>query len=154
VAPSGYYDWLQQPTSSRAQEDARLLRLFERHSSRVTGSTERLASSSICVKPEKPTASIVSAARCAKPICARVAWVTDITDVRTWQGWLYLALVMDLFFRMIAGRPRRTLIHPDQGTQYGSDAWRRFCRSNRFEPSMSRKAIAGTMPLPNRSSAV
>jgi putative transposase len=31
------------------------------------------------------------------------------------------------------------MIHSDQGTQYGSDAWRRFCRSNRLEPSMSRK---------------
>src|SRR4029434_3373062 len=37
-------------------------------------------------------------------------------------------------------RPRGTLIHSDQGTQYGSDAWRRFCRSNHLEPSMSRKA--------------
>ena len=36
-------------------------------------------------------------------------------------------------------RPRGTLIHSDQGTQYGSDAWRRFCRANRPEPSMSRK---------------
>ena len=31
------------------------------------------------------------------------------------------------------------MIHSDQGTQYGSDAWRRFCRSNQLEPSMSRK---------------
>jgi putative transposase len=90
------------------------------------------------------------------------AWVTDITYVRTWQGWLYLAVVMDLFSRKIIGwaarptihrelvldavlmavrarRPRGTLIHSDQGTQHGSDAWRRFCRSNRLEPSMSRK---------------
>jgi putative transposase len=28
VAPSGYYDWLRQPVSKRAQEDARLLRLI------------------------------------------------------------------------------------------------------------------------------
>ena len=28
VAPSGYYDWLLQPVSNRAQEDARLLRLI------------------------------------------------------------------------------------------------------------------------------
>src|SRR6516225_5396351 len=44
-------------------------------------------------------------------------WVTDITYIRTWQGWLYLAVVMDLFSRMIVGwsagpslrreRPRR-----------------------------------------------
>jgi putative transposase len=69
---------------------------------------------------------------------------------------------MDLFSRMIVGwaarptihlelvlnavlmavrwrRPRGTLIHSDQGTQFGSDAWRRFCRSNHLEPSMSRK---------------
>ena len=69
------------------------------------------------------------------------AWVTDITYIRTWQGWLYLAVVMDLFSRRIVGwaagaaihhelvlnavlmavrqrRPRGTLIHSDQGTQY------------------------------------
>ena len=91
-----------------------------------------------------------------------VAWVTDITYIRTWQGWLYLAVVMDLFSRLIVGwaaqptihrelvlnavlmavrrrRPRGTLIHSDQGTQFGSDAWRRFCRANHLEPSMSRK---------------
>jgi putative transposase len=90
------------------------------------------------------------------------AWVTDITYIRTWQGWLYLAVVMDLFSRKIVGwsvrptihrelvldavlmavrrrRPRGTLMHSDQDTQFGCDAWRRFCRSNHLEPSMSRK---------------
>ena len=90
------------------------------------------------------------------------AWVTDITYIRTWQGWLYLAVVMDLFSRMIVGwatrptigrelaldaimmavrrrRPRRTIIHSDQGSQYGSDDWRRFCLTNHLEPSMSRR---------------
>jgi putative transposase len=38
-----------------------------------------------------------------------------------------------------ARRPWGTVIHSDQGTQFGSDAWRRFCRSNHLEPSMSRK---------------
>ena len=32
-----------------------------------------------------------------------MVWVTDITYVRTWQGWLYLAVVMDLFSRRIVG---------------------------------------------------
>ena len=91
------------------------------------------------------------------------AWVADITYIRSWQGWLYLAVVMDLFSRKIVGwsagptirrelvldavlmavrrrRPRGTVIHSDQGTQFGSDAWRRFCRSNQLEPSMSRKS--------------
>ena len=67
------------------------------------------------------------------------AWVTDITYIRTWQGWLYLAVVMDLFSRKIIGwstsptihhelvldavltavrrrHPKNTLIHSDQGT--------------------------------------
>jgi len=36
-------------------------------------------------------------------------------------------------------RPRGTLVHSDQGTQFGSVTWRRFCRSNHLQPSMSRK---------------
>jgi putative transposase len=90
------------------------------------------------------------------------AWVTDITYVRTWEGWLYLGVVMDLYSRRIIGwatkptltrelvldailmavkrrRPKRALIHSDQGSQYGSDDWLRFCRSHRLEPSMSRR---------------
>lgn len=32
-----------------------------------------------------------------------VAWVTDITYIRTWQGWLYLAIVIDLYSRKVVG---------------------------------------------------
>lgn len=90
------------------------------------------------------------------------AWVTDITYIRTWQGWLYLAVVLDLFSRKIVGwaakptihrelileavskavrcrHPRQVVIHSDQGSQYGSDAWRRYCKANSLEPSMSRR---------------
>lgn len=90
-------------------------------------------------------------------------WVTDITYLRTWQGWLYLAVVMDLFARKVVGwsmkptlarelvldavlmavwrrKPKqRVLIHSDQGTQYGSDDWQRFCRAHNLDPSMSRR---------------
>lgn len=31
------------------------------------------------------------------------AWVTDITYIRTWQGWLYLAVVIDLYSRKVVG---------------------------------------------------
>lgn len=31
------------------------------------------------------------------------------------------------------------IIHSDQGSQYGSDDWLRFCRTHRLEPSMSRR---------------
>lgn len=39
------------------------------------------------------------------------AWVTDITYIRTWQGWLYLAVVMDLFSRRIVGWAAKPTIH-------------------------------------------
>ncbi|EPF3133864.1 IS3 family transposase [Escherichia coli] len=90
-------------------------------------------------------------------------WVTDITYIRTWQGWLYLAVVIDLFARNVVGwsmKPtlsrelaldalmmavwRRkpdgeVIVHSDQGSQYGSDDWQRFCRANNLVPSMSRR---------------
>ena len=91
------------------------------------------------------------------------AWVTDITYIRTWQGWLYLAVVIELFARKVVGwlmkptlakevvldallmavwrrRPTKPVIgHSNQGTQYGSDAWYRFCISHNLKPSMSRR---------------
>ncbi|MGY0157551.1 IS3 family transposase [Edwardsiella tarda] len=90
-------------------------------------------------------------------------WVTDITYIRTWQGWLYLAVVIDLFARNVVGwsmkptlsrelaldalimavwrrKPtKEVIVHSDQGSQYGSDDWQRFCRANNLVPSMSRR---------------
>jgi putative transposase len=194
VARSGYYAWLKEPVSNRAQEDARLLRLIRASfvaSHGIYGAPRvfldlREAGES-CSKHRvarimrtngiravrgygvrrhstaKPSALIPNSLQrnfaVSKP---NVAWVTDITHIRTWQGWLYLAVVMDLFSRMIVGwaakptnardlaldavlmavrrrRPKQTLIHSDQGSQFGSDAWQRFCRTNGLEPSMSRR---------------
>jgi putative transposase len=193
VGPSGYDEWLQQPLSNHAHEDARLLRLIR---------ASFVASHAFCGAPRIFLDLREAGGACSKHRLARLmpenglrafhgyrmrrwsvskpsvlipnllerqftatqrnkAWVTDITDTRTWHGWLYLAVVMDLFSRLIVGwaaaptihrelvldavlmavrrrRPRGTLIHSDQGTQYGSDAWRRFCRWNHLEPSMSR----------------
>jgi putative transposase len=194
VAPSGYYAWLKQPLSNRAQEDVRLLRLIR---------ASFVASQGIYGAPRVFLDLREAGETCSKHRVTRLmrehrlqalhgyrtrrwsvgkpavlipnllqrrftvsrpnrAWVTDITYIRTWQGWLYLAVVMDLFSRKVVGwaarptvhrelvldavlmavrarRPRGTLIHSDQGSQFGSDAWRRFCRSHRLEPSMSRK---------------
>jgi len=35
--------------------------------------------------------------------------------------------------------PTHTLIHSDQGSPFGSAAWRRFCQAHHLEPSMSRR---------------
>jgi putative transposase len=194
VAPSGYYEWVQQPISNRAQEDARLLRLIRASftaSQGIYGAPrvflDLREDGETCSKHRvarlmrvnhlralhgyrtrrwsvgKPAILIPNLLQRQFTVTRRnKAWVTDITYIRTWQGWLYLAVVMDLFSRKIVGwsagatihrelvldavllavrrrRPRGTMIHSDQGTQYGSDAWRRFCRSHRLEPSMSRK---------------
>ena len=194
VARSGYYAWLKQPISNRAQEDARLLRLIRASftaSHGVYGAPrvflDLREAGETCSKHRvarlmrvnnlralhgyrtrrwsvgKPSVLIPNILQRQFTVTRRnKAWVTDITYIRTWQGWLYLAVVRDLFSRKIVGwsagptirgelvldavlmavrrrRPRGTVIHSDQGTQYGSDAWRRFCGSNHLEPSMSRK---------------
>jgi len=194
VARSGYYAWLQEPVSRRAQDNARLIRLIR---------ASFVASHGICGSPRVFLDLREAGETCSKHRVPRLmrengirarhgyrtrrhsvskpselipnvlqrgfdvskpntAWVTDITYIRTWQGWLYLAVVMDLFSRKIIGwstrptldrevvldavlmagrrrRPRRAIIHSDQGCQYGSDDWRRFCRTNHLEPSMSRR---------------
>jgi putative transposase len=194
VARSGYYAWLQEPVSPRAQEDVRILGLIrasfaashgiygaprvflDLREAGETCSKHRVArlmrvnkirarhgyrTRSYAVT--KPSALIPNILQrqftVTKP---NRTWVTDITYIRTWQGWLYLAVVMDLFSRKIVGwatkptigralildavmmavrqrRPRGTVIHSDQGSQYGSDDWLRFCRNNRLKPSMSRR---------------
>ena len=91
------------------------------------------------------------------------AWVTDITYVRTYEGWLYVAVVLDLYSRAVVGwsmsarmqtdlvldaltmavwrrKPKSpVIIHSDQGSQFGSDAFLRWCHDNRLSPSMSRR---------------
>lgn len=110
--------------------------------------------------------AIVAPNRLERAFCVEApdrVWVTDITYIRTWQSWLYLAVVMDLHSRKIVGwsmqptlardlvigavlmavwrrRPTaQVLIHSDQGSQYGSDDWLRFCRAHDLKPSMSRR---------------
>lgn len=91
------------------------------------------------------------------------AWVTDITYIRTHEGWLYLAVVLDLFSRQVVGwsmgsridrdlainallmavwrrRPKQeVLVHSDQGSQFSSHDWQDFLRDHQLKPSMSRR---------------
>jgi putative transposase len=91
------------------------------------------------------------------------AWVTDITYIRTYEGWLFLAVVIDLFSRQVVGwsmQPRmhvelalnallmavwrrkpknEVLIHSDQGSQYTSSDWQAFLKSHNLVCSMSRR---------------
>lgn len=90
-------------------------------------------------------------------------WVSDITYVRTYEGFLYVATVLDLFSRRIVGwsmdknmdrhlvikallmavwkrQPKNAvLVHSDQGSQYGSADYLAFMKENNLQPSMSRR---------------
>lgn len=90
-------------------------------------------------------------------------WVTDITYIKTHEGWLYLAVVIDLYSRRVVGwsmqsrmeiklvldallmavwrrKDRaRTIIHSDQGSQFTSYEWQSFLKANNLEASMSRR---------------
>jgi transposase InsO family protein len=90
-------------------------------------------------------------------------WVSDITYLRTTQGWLYLAVFIDLFSRQVVGwqlseridakllcdalqaamlmrgKPQGVLIHSDQGSQYCSAAFVKQVNQYQATQSMSRK---------------
>ena len=90
-------------------------------------------------------------------------WVTDITQIYIQEGWLYLAAVIDLYSRAVVGwsmqghirtelvldamlmakwrrQPKQpVVIHSDQGSQFGSDDFNRWCKENHFLTSMSRR---------------
>ncbi|WP_088509277.1 IS3 family transposase [Burkholderia ubonensis] len=94
------------------------------------------------------------------------AWVSDITFVRTGEGWLYLAAILDLASRRIVGwsmserinadlvcqalrsacwqrkPPPGLLLHSDRGAQYASRAYRKLTAAFKISMSMSRRANA------------
>ncbi|HGY1780845.1 TPA: IS3 family transposase [Citrobacter amalonaticus] len=117
-------------------------------------------------RARKGEASIVSPNRLQRqfnPDAPDESWVTDITYIRTHEGWLYLAVVVDLFSRKIIGwsiqsrmtkdivlnallmavwrrnPQKQVLVHSDQGSQYTSHEWQSFLKSHGLEGSMSRR---------------
>lgn len=91
------------------------------------------------------------------------AWVTDITYIKTHEGWLYLCVVIDLYSRRVIGwsmqshmhmdlvltallmalwrrKPEhKVIIHSDQGSQFTSHEWQAFLAKHNLEASMSRR---------------
>jgi putative transposase len=86
-------------------------------------------------------------------------WVADITYIPTWAGFLFLAVVLDVWSRRVIGwamgthlrtelvldalnmavwqrRPEEVILHSDQGTQYTSIAFGLRCREVNVKPSM------------------
>jgi putative transposase len=93
-------------------------------------------------------------------------WVGDITYLRTWQGWLYLATVIDAHSRRVIGwaidehmradlveqalqmaitlrgqLPAKVVFHADRGTQYASAQIAKFAADNGITRSMGRTGV-------------
>jgi len=91
-------------------------------------------------------------------------WVSDITYIKTKQGWVYLCIIIDLFSRKIVGwecsnrinnelvlhtflkaywqrKPQKGLMfHSDRGSQYTSNEFQKVLRNLEVTQSLSRKA--------------
>jgi len=94
---------------------------------------------------------------------ANQKWVGDISYVWTDEGWLYLAVVIDLYSRAVIGWsidatmsrrlvcdalvmalwrrgfPKGVLFHSDRGSQYCSNDYQKLLKENGFLSNMSRK---------------
>lgn len=91
------------------------------------------------------------------------AWVSDTTFIATRQGWLYLAVVLDLYSRRVIGwsmsdknnrqlvvdaltmaiwrrgKAKEVIVHSDQGSTYASGAYQQLLKDHALISSMSRK---------------
>lgn len=91
------------------------------------------------------------------------AWVSDTTFIATREGWMYLAVVLDLFSRQVIGwamsirnnadlvqdaltmaiwrrgKVNDVIVHSDQGSTYASSDYQRQLKNNQLHCSMSRK---------------
>jgi putative transposase len=89
-------------------------------------------------------------------------WCGDITYIKTWDGWAYLATVVDLHSRAVVGwavadhmrtdlvtaaldmaitrrrPPPGVIFHSDRGSQYTSEQFDRYCRKNKIRRSLGR----------------
>jgi putative transposase len=193
---SGFYAWLKEPLSHRAQEDARqteLMRQAWTESGKVYG--YRKLADDLRDLGEQVSENRVARLAGLAGIAAQVGykrrpgryggkpavvtsntldrqfevdapdkvWVTDITYIKTHEGWLYLSVVIDLFSRRVVGwsaQPRMTtdlalqallaavwrrkpktkvMIHSDQGSQFTSREWQVFLCQHNLDASMSRR---------------
>jgi putative transposase len=159
----GAYGWPRVWRSLRAQgveiskERTRLL--MQQHSIRGLG-RRRYGVKTKSVQQEVVVANVLN--RQFNPLRENEVWTGDITYIRTAEGWLFLALILDLYSRKIVGyaladhlrttlplealrraqlarRPKPGLLfHSDRGCQYVSQEYRYALAQMGAQPSVSR----------------
>ena len=189
VSPSGYYAWrIRRPskqTQARAVLDAQVRAEFERRKRRagaprlsrhlgrgrrqVAQSLQRQGLRAKAAKKFKATTNSNHTLPVAENLLQQnftaqrpnQVWVGDITYIATDEGWLYLAVVLDLFSRKAVGwamsdrmtatlvcdalrmalfqrkRPRGVIMHTDRGSQYCSNEHRKLLAEHGLIASMS-----------------
>lgn len=191
VSPSGYYAWRSRKPSKQAQARAgldaqvraefalrkgrsgapRLARSLKRGRRQVADSLRRQGLRAKAAKKFKATTNSNHTLPVAENLLQQdfsaqrpnQVWVGDITYIGTDEGWLYLAVVMDLFSRKVVGwsmskrmtaalvcnalrmalfrrkRPRGVIMHTDRGSQYCSREHRHLLAKHGMIASMSAK---------------
>jgi putative transposase len=138
----------------------RVARLMRRHQLRARG--KRAFRPRTTQSGKAPCANLLK--QLGAPAAPDRVWVSDITYIATKEGWLYLAVVLDLFSRKVLGwalrdtlhaelvataldralRQRQPLsglcFHSDRGVQYSSDAVRAPLKAIQARQSMSARA--------------
>jgi len=175
VSRSGFYAWRNRPTSRRQIDSPRVH--AELRAQGVDVGVNRVArlmrENGLCVKPRRgyrcttktDPAHPVAPDRLKRDFTATEAnekWVTDVTYLRTEEGWLYLAIVLDLFNREVVGWamgtridrhltlsaldmalarygvPQGLIHHSDRGSTYTASAYRKRLKKYGISCSMSR----------------
>ena len=193
VSHAGYYQWRLRRNAPKHQElDQRIDQIFVAHKQRYGSPriTKALHAQSWCVNEKtvaKRMAALNLVARAAKrfkattnsnhtlPVAENLlqqqfetdapnrVWVSDITYIWTDEGWLYLAIVLDLYARLVVGWsvsermttdlvcdalqmawwrrmcPSEVVVHSDRGSQYCSLAYQQLLKDYGLVCSMSKK---------------
>jgi transposase InsO family protein len=193
VSRSGYYDWLRRPAKTGVDVLGQKIKRIFRNSRKTYGTRrikKQLAIEGITASRQRISRKMAEQGLIAKahrktrattnsnhdhPVAPNLldrqfdvkqpnkVWVMDITYLATNEGWLYLAIVLDLYSRMVVGwsiRKRMTkelvidaletaikrrnpspglICHSDRGSQYCSHAYQNLLQEHGFICSMSRK---------------
>lgn len=180
VSPSGFYDWLGRAPSAHAMGDALLLGHIRAIHAELTEPGSRVARKRVARlmrqagiagvsrrrgfvvttqrgQRRRPAQDLVQ--RQLRAEGANRLWVADITYVPTWAGFVYLAVVLEVWSRRVVGwaigetlaaelevaamnmalaqrRASGVIHHSDQGSQYTSLEFGRRCQEMGVRPSM------------------
>jgi len=196
VHRSGYYQWLEKPTSNRELENQKILiqikdafkasngvyghrnihkdlkelgvHVNKKRVARLMSEAKLYGVGTYKRKPYSKPGSIHKAYpnhlhQCFLTNKPNDTWVSDITYIRTKEGWLFLATVIDLYSRKVIGwatghrqttsliisalqmsvkrlnKDASVILHSDQGSQYSSYDYKQIAEKHNIILSMSRR---------------